>query len=71
MKHKFSGSSSETLNKIWTKAAIECFFIGCRCSKCYLHKVFFSKRKYKCKMKEAVIELVKNIGVPENLKYDI
>ena len=71
MNYKNNVSCSETSSKMWTRSALDCYLIGCICSKCYLYKVFFSKRKYKCRMKEAVIKLVRQIGVPKNRIYDI
>jgi len=71
MEYKYNVSCSETLNKKWTQSAIDCYKIGCRCSKCNLFKVFFSKRNYKCRMKEVVIELVRQVGVPEEEFNDI
>jgi len=65
MGYKYNVSCSETLNKIWTPTAIECYKIGCMCSKCNLYKMYFSKRNYKCRMKDTVIELVKQVGLPE------
>ena len=70
MGYKYNVSCSETLNKNWTRAAIECYQIGCSCSKCYLYKVFFSKRKISCRMKETVIELVRLVGIPEVINND-
>ena len=70
MGYQYDASCSSTLNRIWTKSAIDCYSIGCVCSKCYLYKVFFSKKNYKCKMKAAVIELIKNIGVPDKKNYN-
>lgn len=44
----------------WTKSAIECYEIGCRCSICKLRRIIESK----CVMKETVITIVRNIGKP-------
>ena len=70
MDYKYNVSCSETLSKIWTQTAIDCYSIGCRCSICDLYKIYFSKRNYKCKMKDTVIELVRKLGVPEVNAYD-
>ena len=67
MGYKYNVSCSETLNKKWTPAAIDCYSNGCTCSKCYLNKVFFSKRN----MQETVIELVRKIGQPKLEENDI
>lgn len=65
MSYKYNVSCSETLSKNWTPTAIDCYNIGCSCSKCNLHKIYFSKSTNKCKMKETVIELVRKIGAPK------
>lgn len=70
MGFKCNESSSET-NKQWTRTAVDCYKLGCICSKCTLYEVFFSKKKFKCKMKETVIELVRKLGVPKDMKNDI
>lgn len=76
MKYRYNVSCSETISKNWTQSAIECYLIGCNCSKCNLNKIYFSKSVFKCKMKETVIELVRRIGIPkgeiknnENIKH--
>ena len=51
----------------WTKTAIECYEIGCWCSKCKLRKIIESP----CYMKETVITLVRNIGRPPVVKDGI
>lgn len=47
----------------WSKGAIQCYNIGCRCSICNIVPLWF---KDKCRMKESVIELVKKFGKPIN-----
>ena len=64
MSYKYNVSCSETLSKIWTPTAIDCYKIGCRCSKCNLYKLYFKDSVSKCKMKETVIELVRQVGIP-------
>ena len=64
MAYRYNVSCSETLAKNWTPTAIDCYRIGCRCSECNLYKLFFKKSFSKCKMKETVIELVRQIGAP-------
>lgn len=71
MARKYNVSCSETLNRKWTKSAADCYFMGCVCSKCFIYKVIFSKRSYKCMMKNTVIELVRQIGKPKEKDYDI
>ena len=65
MKYKYNVSCCETTSKIWTPTAIDCYNIGCRCSRCNLYKIYFEKNVFKCKMKETVIELVRKYGVPQ------
>lgn len=56
----------------WTDIAKECYYRsinGKGCNGCYFN-TFFSK-DYKtetrvCQMKKTVIELIRNVGVPEN-----
>ena len=45
----------------WTYGAVECYKIGCMCSRC--NEVPDDVKKH-CKMKFAVIELVKKYGRP-------
>ena len=52
----------------WTKSSYECYLNGCRCSTCQIVPEFF---KAECHMKQAVFELVKNYGVPENKRKEI
>ena len=47
----------------WTKLAIECYKLGCRCSCCSVPQLF--EQNVKCTMKAYVLELVKRYGVPE------
>ena len=65
MNYKYNVTCSETTSKNWTPTAIECYRLGCNCSKCNLNKLYFSDSIFKCKMKETVIELVRRLGVPE------
>ena len=65
MLYKLNVSCSETISKVWTQSAIDCYSIGCNCSICNLNRIYFSKRTYKCMMKYTVIELVRKIGKPE------
>jgi hypothetical protein len=64
MNYKYGVSCSETLQKKWTATAIDCYKLGCCCSKCNLYKIFFKNSVVNCKMKETVIDLVRQIGVP-------
>ena len=54
----------------WTPTAIDCYKNGCQCSKCNLYKIYFSKSNIKCRMKAAVIELVKAYGTPKYKKKE-
>lgn len=51
-------------NLNWTQQAIDCFEIGCRCSKCFINKNIESK----CLMKSTVIELVRRFGKPKPIE---
>ena len=64
MIYKYNVSCSETISKNWTPSAIECYQLGCNCSKCNLYKFLFKDSLSKCKMKETVIELVRRFGSP-------
>ena len=64
MRYRYNVSCSETLATVWTPTAIECYELGCCCSKCNLYRLFFSNGENKCYMKETVIELVRKIGAP-------
>lgn len=64
-------SCSETLSKCWTPTAVDCYNIGCMCSRCNLYKIYFQGNISKCRMKETVIELVRLIGAPDkNMSSD-
>ena len=64
MGYKYNVSCSETISKIWTPSAKDCYSIGCNCSKCNLYKIYFSNSILKCMMKQTVIELVRKFGKP-------
>ena len=55
-----------TKQRRWTQSAVECYAIGCNCSKCYLKEIM----KNHCRMKGAVLELVRQFGVPEGVKIE-
>lgn len=49
----------------WTRDTIDCYKIGCTCSKC---KIIPKDIKKNCKLKKTVIKLVEKMGAPiENL----
>jgi len=66
MGYKSDVSSCETVTRVWTQSAIDCYEIGCICAKCHLYKIYFSHNEQKCYMKKCVIELVRKFGVPQN-----
>lgn len=47
----------------WTKQAIECYKLGCTCSKCNIPLI--RETKEKCGMKPIVFELVRIYGAPK------
>ena len=65
MSYRYNVSCSNTVSKNWTPAAIDCYKLGCVCSKCNLYKIYFSEGSFRCRMKETVIELVRKYGVPK------
>ncbi len=65
MIYKYNVSCSNTISKVWTPTAIDCYKIGCRCSQCNLYKIYFHNNHAKCMMKQTVIELVRNLGKPD------
>ena len=70
MGYKYNVSCSETVSKSWTPTAIDCYKLGCSCSKCNLYRIYFSGSEVRCKMKETVIELVRRFGVPKEVGND-
>lgn len=46
----------------WTLSAIDCYKIGCNCSRCTIPEIMETP----CKMKYCVLELVKKFGKPVN-----
>lgn len=53
----------------WTRSAIECYLRGCKCSGCQYEEIFGTS-VYKCRMKEAVISLVRKYGMPTESKLN-
>lgn len=70
MIYKYNVSCSETISKNWTPTAIDCYSIGCSCSKCNLYKIYFLHSDGKCRMKDTVIELVRRLGAPKETSYE-
>ena len=52
-----------TSQRRWTPTAIECHKRGCSCQGCF-YDDFFQDTTFKCKMKGAVLELVRTVGLP-------
>ena len=50
-----------TAQRRWTRSAVDCYFLGCVCSKCPIYNILGKK----CRMKGAVLELVRLFGKPE------
>ena len=65
MVDRYNVSCCETISKKWTPTAIDCYRLGCNCSKCNLYKIYFSESIYKCQMKTVVLKLVRTIGIPD------
>ena len=61
-KRKHKPVRVRTIPDNWTKSSVECYRSGCRCSTCTIVPEFF---KPMCKMKQSVMDLVKNYGSPE------
>ena len=68
MRYRYNVSCSETMARKWTPTAIDCYRLNCSCSMCNLYKLYFKDSFFKCKMKETVVELVRQIGVPNDRK---
>ena len=54
-----------TKQRRWTQSAVECYAIGCNCSRCYLQTIMQDR----CRMKYAVRDLVRQFGLPEGLTF--
>ena len=65
MNYRYNVSCSKTLSVNWTPTAIDCYKLGCNCSKCNLNKIYFKNKFAKCSMMETVIELVRKLGAPK------
>ncbi|HSA06624.1 MAG TPA: hypothetical protein P5556_05560 [Candidatus Gastranaerophilales bacterium] len=51
----------------WTKAAIDCYQRGCVCESCF-YSEFFQNSPQRCQMKATVLELVRVLGIPQNVE---
>lgn len=58
------GYAPDSLLYRWTKSAIECYKIGCKCSICNMPQI--KETKEKCGMKAVVLELVRRFGAPKD-----
>ena len=65
MNYRYNVMYCKDVSESWTPTAIDCYKIGCMCSKCNLHKIYFKDSSIKCKMKDTVIELVRKFGIPQ------
>ena len=70
MGYKYNVSCSETNSKSWTPTAVDCYTIGCSCSRCNLYKLYFFQSGIRCRMKDTVIELVRRLGIPQKEDYE-
>ncbi len=70
MGYKYNVSCSETVSKNWTPTAVDCYKLGCSCSRCNLYKIYFSGMDMRCRMKDTVIELVRRLGAPKEEEND-
>ena len=50
-------------NKKWTQSSKDCYKRGCRCNGCIYQKLLSSP----CRLKETVIDLVREFGAPEEI----
>lgn len=51
----------------WTKAAVDCYQRGCVCESCF-YSEFFNDSPQRCQMKATVLELVRVLGIPQNVE---
>lgn len=51
----------------WTKSARDCYKRGGVCEGCF-YESFFAGKPYKCRMKKAVLSLVKTVGTPPKVE---
>lgn len=52
----------------WSQTAKECYMRGCICKGCPVYELIFKERTAKCQMKTAVIEMVRKLGITEDMK---
>ena len=51
----------------WTLSAIQCYLRGCVCDGCF-YQDFFTDKNQRCQMKNAILNLIRNKGLPTYLK---
>ena len=56
-----NGELSNSITQSWTEQALECYSIGCDCSKCSLAKGNYS---FVCQMPKVIDILIKFVGKP-------
>ncbi len=56
-----NGEISESITRVWTEQALECYHIKCDCKKCSLARGSYS---FKCQMPKVIDILISAIGKP-------
>lgn len=56
--------------KEWNGTAIDCYNLGCDCSKCFIYKTYFKDKYYTCKMKYYVQLMLNKLGAPKESEND-
>lgn len=54
-----------TVIRRWTQSAVDCYRLGCNCSKCNIPLIMETP----CQMKRSVISLVRAYGIPDLSKF--
>ena len=57
-----NGEISDSLTQNWTEQALECYQLGCDCSKCSISK---GKYSFVCQMPRVINILVNSLGKPK------
>ncbi len=58
-----NGEISDSITQNWTEQAIECYKLGCDCSRCSISKGNYS---FVCQMPKVIDALMKTTGKPFN-----
>ena len=58
-------SVPDTVVRHWTQQAVDCYKLGCNCSKCNIPLIMETP----CQMKRSVITLIRLYGVPDLRKF--